>query len=315
MTRTWLRESVVAALGLSLLIGTVGCSLIRINGKTWDEYQAEQNGQSASSGAGRESGGGTDSGGSGDRQTGANCIQVKGGAARGGDQCVGDAGPNETKQIEAILAKDCSEFMKESNYLFEFKYIKEDAQEDFEKKFLKKGYECKDDKFFFELGIKRGWSARGDFRENKNLSMFPTKELRSRLGAYLKSNNIECGKGCFDVMYFWLEANGSTADCPDLRKALPKVSDYGQSTFLGYFENKGCKTDAIAVATDFLQSPEPGMRITGCETLGRVGTTASVRKMKALADRDAYSVVRKRVQVYPVRDACNGAIAQLELRH
>jgi len=83
--------------------------------------------------------------------------------------------------------------------------------------------------------------------------------------------------------------------------------------WMRYFVEAGCK-EGIPLAVANLQAEIHEQRILACRALARIGTKAENAKIKAVADGDAAFVVVDKVKVYPVRDACNEALAQIKSR-
>ncbi len=83
--------------------------------------------------------------------------------------------------------------------------------------------------------------------------------------------------------------------------------------WLRYFVEAGCK-EGIPLAVANLQAELHEQRILACRALGKLGTRAENAKIKALADGDAAFEMREKVKVFPVRDACTEALAQIKSR-
>jgi hypothetical protein len=118
--------------------------------------------------------------------------------------------------------------------------------------------------------------------------------------------------GVNTVVSFLMEQNklGLCAKlAPSARPGDPKVNN----EWLKYFESAGCK-EGLPLALANLQAEALELRVLACRALGKLGTKAENAKVKAVADGDATFELRDKVQVYPARDACAEALAQIKSR-
>lgn len=45
------------------------------------------------------------------------------------------------------------------------------------------------------------------------------------------------------------------------------------------------------------------------------GSSSDARKLRVIASTDSYSYIRRRVRIYPVRDACRSALGRVQMRN
>ncbi len=83
--------------------------------------------------------------------------------------------------------------------------------------------------------------------------------------------------------------------------------------WLTYFVEAGCK-EGIPLAVANLQAELHEQRVLACRALAKIGTKAENAKIKAVADGDAAFEMREKVKIFPVRDACVEALAQIKSR-
>ena len=83
--------------------------------------------------------------------------------------------------------------------------------------------------------------------------------------------------------------------------------------WLPYFEVAGCK-EGRAIAVTNLASGKVDQRIRACQVIGKIGTKAELAKVKAVAEGDGHNKIVKKVQIYPVRDACGSAASNITVR-
>ncbi len=98
-----------------------------------------------------------------------------------------------------------------------------------------------------------------------------------------------------------LAALAATADADTIHQWLP------------FFEVAGCK-EGRAIAVTNLASGKIDQRIRACRVLGVIGTKAELAKVKAVAEGDGYNKIVKKVQIYPVRDACGSSVSNITVR-
>jgi len=101
--------------------------------------------------------------------------------------------------------------------------------------------------------------------------------------------------------------------CP--RLAALAMTDDAETIheWLPFFTAANCK-EGRAVAVLNLVAGLPVHRSAACEALGTIGTKAELPKVKAVAEGDGYNVIKKRVQLYPVRDKCSSAATKIQVR-
>lgn len=125
--------------------------------------------------------------------------------------------------------------------------------------------------------------------------------------------NFQNGGYGADEAARWMRRNKRFGACKPLVAAYPKMEGRAQSSWLWYFAAAKC-TDARPFAEALLVHKAEGARAQGCTVLGSIGDKRSVKKMSPLAKSDPAWKWDHAVKVYPVRDACNLGINQIEAR-
>jgi len=142
-------------------------------------------------------------------------------------------------------------------------------------------------------------------------------DVELRFGEYIKKssgklfpNNPEASAG--EVAQF-LAKNSKFKHCSTLAPLVAAADAGVIYQWLPFFEVAGCK-EARSVAVVNLTASHPYHRIQACLVLGKIGTKAELPKVKALAEGDGFSEIVNRVQIYPVRDRCSSAAANISVR-
>ena len=122
----------------------------------------------------------------------------------------------------------------------------------------------------------------------------------------------------------WLVRKQDKARCGDLEAATrdSKKPHPWRGVLLPFFVDKKCAAETKQVATELLASSWAEDRMDACRALQGLGDKSQLAKMKRLAETDpARSLERQgsgfweyAFVTHPVREACQGAINQLELR-
>jgi len=153
--------------------------------------------------------------------------------------------------------------------------------------------------------------------------------LMAAFDTYAKENggaaflNIKAASYAGSHVASWLILGGHLDQCPLLAKALTDSPEGVRASMLVYFIEAKCKPQGVALAQSLLTAKEDYHRATGCRTLGEIGDSSVVKKLKILAESDSTFVVQEQqgndgrvhaVKVFPVRDACKEAVGKIQLR-
>ena len=126
------------------------------------------------------------------------------------------------------------------------------------------------------------------------------------------------------VIVRWLRKSQDASKCPKLEavtrgKHLTSI----RADLLYFFAGRSCKREVSAVAGELLASPLARHRMDACFALRDAGDTSHVGKMRRLAQTDTARAVEEAKArfwtyayvTYPVREACQQALNELELKH
>jgi len=153
--------------------------------------------------------------------------------------------------------------------------------------------------------------------------------LMAAFDAYAKENggaaflNIKAASYAGSHVASWLILAGHLDQCPLLAKALTDSQDGVRASMLVYFTEAKCKPQGVALAQSLLTAKEDYHRVAACKTLGEIGDSSVVKKLKILAESDSSFIVQEQrgndgrvhaVKVFPVRDACKDAVGKIQLR-
>lgn len=116
-----------------------------------------------------------------------------------------------------------------------------------------------------------------------------------------------------DTVVTFLIEKKSLGLCAKLAPAAKPGDFKVNNQWMRYFVEAGCK-EGLPLAVANLQAELHEQRVLACRALGKLGTKAENAKIKAVADGDAAFTVVDKVKVYPVRDACAEALAQIKSR-
>lgn len=120
----------------------------------------------------------------------------------------------------------------------------------------------------------------------------------------------------------WLVQGGHKDLCASTARAAAGASEAAQVWVMPYFTDATCK-EGIPLMVGLLGSSNPTHRKWSCQALAKIGDKSSGAKVKILAETDAHVVEREEVRgnnvylvkEYPVRDACQQAYGQIQLRY
>lgn len=87
-----------------------------------------------------------------------------------------------------------------------------------------------------------------------------------------------------------------------------------RSMMIGYLKMAECKSFKGKVVS-LLSSNSWRDRNQACHFMKHWGNSGDLRKLRAIANSDGYSFIRRRVRIYPVRTACRAAAGQVQLRN
>ena len=158
----------------------------------------------------------------------------------------------------------------------------------------------------------QGWDRAFDAAEHKGLHLYPLLLSYVR-GAHtrLKTEHI----------VGWLARTQGAKQCGELAE-VTRNDENLRADMLYFFVQKGCKSAAHSVAAELLASPAAGYRARGCMALRDLGDRSEMSRMRLLASRDTARALESgstgfwlvTFVTYPVREACQDALNQLELK-
>jgi hypothetical protein len=233
-------------------------------------------------------------------------------------------------KVSAILATDCELFSASFDPTDErakpdvhFKlaaYKDPEERSDRARKLAEKALECKTTRFLLGPNAARStevdWASIVDGLDQDRVYSLLRDDLKDRSGVV--------ASGSAEVAVSWLMRTQTKSRCADLVDVTrdPKKPHPWRGVLLPFFVGKKCELETKAVASELLSSSWAEDRMDACRALQGLGDKSQLSKMKRLATTDpARSLERQRAGVWeyafvthPVREVCQGAVNQLELR-
>ena len=97
------------------------------------------------------------------------------------------------------------------------------------------------------------------------------------------------------------------------RRMYPKYRWRVRSMMIGYLMMAECKQFKSNIVS-LLTSNSWRDRNQACHFMKDWGSSSDARKLRAIATTDSYSYIRRRVRIFPVRDACRSALGRVQMR-
>lgn len=241
-------------------------------------------------------------------------------------RCVADI------KVDALLATSCEVFsatfdpLDDSDAKKVDKHVSLDVYADATernqraKQLADKAFECKTTRFL--LASYRVQSTSVEWP--KIVDALDRDELYAMFRDDLKARSGVVASGQAGLAVAWLMRTQDAKRCADLEAATKdtKKPHPWRGALLPFFVDKKCAGETKLVATELLASSWAEDRMDACRALQGLGDKSQLSKMKRLADTDpARSLERQgsgfweyAFVTHPVREVCQGAVNQLELR-
>jgi hypothetical protein len=233
-------------------------------------------------------------------------------------------------QVSAVLATDCETFTaafdpldkreKPSTNIALESYTDEKERARRARQLADKALECKTTRFLLGPHAARtaavNWTEIVDALDQDQLYAVFREDLGARAGVV--------DSGSAQIAVSWLIRTQDANRCADLVAVTrdTKKPHPWRGVLLPFFVGKKCASETKIVASELLSSGWAEDRMDACRALQGLGDKSQLQKMKRLATTDpARSLERQRAGVWeyafvthPVREVCQGAVNQLELR-
>ncbi len=235
-------------------------------------------------------------------------------------------------KVDALLATSCEVFsatfdpLDESGAKKADKHVSLDVYADETERnaratqLAEKAFECKTTRFLLASyrvqSTSVDWPKIVDALDQDGLYAMFRDDLKARTGV------VSSGQAGLAVAWLMRKQDGKR--CAELEAVTrdPKKAHPWRGALLPFFVDEKCAAETKLVATELLASSWAEDRMDACRALQGLGDKSQLAKMKRLADTDpARSLERQgsgfweyAFVTHPVREVCQGAVNQLELR-
>lgn len=140
-------------------------------------------------------------------------------------------------------------------------------------------------------------------------------ELMTYLAAHKDAPfGFEYGDSAAAHSLSWLRKAGKVGKCERFLPYAKKADALSLGDWLNFFADTECKA-ATPLAVARLKATDPYVRRQACAVIGKLGGKKDIAKLKILVKRDPeYKIERGNVKTYWVREACDAAIGEIQLR-
>lgn len=141
--------------------------------------------------------------------------------------------------------------------------------------------------------------------------------VEERFVTYLQETEkpLDIKHSAFAIMNFlyWKNQKGGGEPCGTFVPFVEKLNATAAYRLIAEFNRQSCEA-AAPVALKALAADGNNTRLEACQLLGKVGTAEHLPKVQIVAEKDGHMIEKKKKVIYPVRDACSGAAAKIEVR-